>query len=338
MCTPSPSPQLSQKPRPHHISLLGQQLCAARWHQHSTVSEHSTTATPLPGAHAGGTRSCNPFLISQIHLFPLGKKHSLLRARTNPHQGGGGRSTQSSGTKIPQICNAKPCIANSVGLGMQHAATTQHRTAPEHLERSEPSCPVVNTAFGVGFFWLFGGFVHALSSSERGRKRTSQHPITTWDVPDISALALLTYLSDADSSGGEPSAERSPYPQLHRSAPPVSAICTRIKELCVTPISQHVPIWNLITSDLSERSFEILHPSAPNTTTDVSCDMQGAGIQGWAEQCPSIKPSPLSAGRAGQCCIQPGVGAAHHRLLPLTLTPTSVLTPSSTAQIHEDPT
>lgn len=287
----------------------------------------------------GAPDPATPSLYLRSTFFLWEKKHNLLRARTNPHQGGGREEHTKQQHQNPTDlqCKAMHC-KHTVGLGMQHAATTQHRTAPEHLERSVSGCPVVNTAFGVGFLWLFGGFVHALSSSEGGRKHTSQHPITTWDVAGISALALLTYLSNADSSGGEPSAERSPYPQLHRSTPPVSAICTRIKELCVTPISQHVPIWNLITSDLSERSFEILHPSAPSTTTDVSCDVKGAGIQGWAEQCPSIKPCLLSAGRAGQCCIQPGVGAAHHRLLLLTLTPTSVLTPSSTAQIHEDPT
>lgn len=108
-------------PSPPRI-LLGQQLFAAQWHQHSTVQEGGTTATLIPGAHAGDTacgdsQSLNLFLIFQIHLFPLGKKKtqsSKSKDKSAPWRGEAGRSKQDSGTKILQICNAKPCIANTL--------------------------------------------------------------------------------------------------------------------------------------------------------------------------------------------------------------------------------
>lgn len=124
MQTPSPSPQLSQKPRPHHISLLGQQLCAARWHQHSTVSEHSTTATPLPGAHAGGTRSCNPFLISQIHLFPLGKKTQPSKSKDKSAPGRGREEHTKQRHQNPTDLQCKAMHCKLCGVG--NAACSHH--------------------------------------------------------------------------------------------------------------------------------------------------------------------------------------------------------------------
>lgn len=152
-------------PSPPRI-LLGQQLFAAQWHQHSTVQEGGTTATLIPGAHAGDTacgdsQSLNPFLIFQIHLFPLGKKNAVFKEQ-------GQICTMERGSREKQTgqrhqnptdlqCKAMHC-KHAVGLETQHAATTQHRRDPEHLQLSEPGCPVVNTAFRVGFFWLFGDF------------------------------------------------------------------------------------------------------------------------------------------------------------------------------------
>lgn len=126
---------------------------------------------------------------------------------------------------------------------------------------------------------------------------------------------------------------------LHRSTSPSNATCTRIKALCAPPISQHVSIQNAITLGLSEQGFEILHPSAPSTTADVSVTLTGGWHPGtakdghpWvgAEQC--AQSSALGARQRCKKAAGRGSGVAHspsanlrggraRRLLPPALTP-----------------
>lgn len=145
----------------------------------------------------GTANPSTPSLYFRSTFFLWGKeKHSLQGARTNLHHGGEKHTRQRHQSPTDLQCKAMHC-KHSAGLETQHAATTQHRRAPEHLKLSEPGCPVVNTAFG--------GFC---KPNPPQREEESLHHIPSrLGCTGISALTLLTHLSDADSSGGEPSAE-----------------------------------------------------------------------------------------------------------------------------------
>lgn len=175
-------------PSPPRI-LVGQQLFAAQWHQHSTVQEGGTTATLIPGAHAGDTacgdsQSLNPFLIFQIHLFPLGKKkHSLQRARTNLHHGEGkqGEANRTAAPKSYRSAMQSHALQTCCRVGN---AARSHHTA----QKSSRAFGTFRARLPCGEYslrgWVFlvvWGFLQALCSSEGGRKHAS-HPTMTWDV------------------------------------------------------------------------------------------------------------------------------------------------------------